>query len=116
MTKLQKYKAFLTGVTLLVGLVFLQSCEKEITVDMPQPDPKIVVEGYIFEGERPYVILSKNSPYFAPIDSAALVNTFIYDAVVTVSDGTNTDTLTFQPANESAYGFAYVKSSPTVIG
>lgn len=116
MIKLTKYKAFFTGILMLAGLVLLQSCEKEITVDMPQPDPKIVVEGYIFEGERPYVILSKNSPYFAPVDSTTLVNTFIYDAIVTVSDGTTTDTLTFQPAAESPYGFAYVKQSPNIIG
>lgn len=92
------------------------SCEKEITVDMPQPDPKIVVEGYIFEGERPYVVLSKNAGYFDPIDSAALANIFIFDAVVTVTDGINTDTLTVQPAPECAYGFAYVKQNPTVVG
>ena len=110
------YKALFTAITVVAGLVLLQSCEKEITVDMPAPDPKIVVEGYIFEGERPYVILSKNAGYFDPIDSAAIANIFIFDAIVTVSDGTNTDTLTFQPAAESAYGFAYVKQNPTVIG
>jgi hypothetical protein len=97
-------------------MVFISSCEKIITVDLPKPDQKIVVEGYIFEGDRPYVVLSKNSGYFDPIDSTTLVNTFIYDAVVTVSDGTITDTLTFQPAAESAYGFAYVNQTPTIIG
>ena len=110
------YKALFTAITVVAGLVLLQSCEKEITVDMPASDPKIVVEGYIFEGERPYVILSKNAGYFDPIDSAAIANIFIFDAIVTVSDGTNTDTLTLQPAAETAYGFAYVKQNPTVIG
>jgi hypothetical protein len=110
------YKAIFTAVAMAIGLVLFQSCEKEITVDLPAPDAKIVVEGYIFEGERPYVILSKNAGYFDPIDSAAIANIFIFDAMVTVSDGTNTDTLTFQPAAESAYGFAYVKQNPTVTG
>lgn len=98
-----------------LAVLFL-SCEKEITVDLPQPDAKIVVEGYIFQGERPYVILSRNAGYFSPIDSASLANTFIFNGVVIVSDGTNTDTLTFQPAAESPLGIAYVKNNPTVIG
>ncbi|UPT68963.1 MAG: DUF4249 domain-containing protein [Sphingobacteriales bacterium JAD_PAG50586_3] len=98
------------------AIFMFYACEKEITVDLPKPDPKIVVEGYIFEGERPYVILSRNTGYFEPIDSASLINSFIFDGIVTVSDGTNTDTLTFQSAAESVLGFAYVKSNPTVIG
>jgi len=108
-------KKFLFITLFFTGLLFL-SCEKDITVDLPQPDAKIVVEGYIFEGERPYVILSRNSGYFDPIDSAAFANTFIFDGVVVVSDGVNTDTLTFQSASESALGLAYVKNNPTVIG
>jgi hypothetical protein len=61
-------------------------------------------------------MLSKNSPYFAPIDSAALANSIIYDALVIVSDGVNTDTLTFQSANEAPLKFAYIKQNGTVIG
>lgn len=104
-------------VTLFAGLgLLLVSCEKEITVDLPKPDPKIVVEGYIFEGERPFVVLSKNAGYFDPVDSSTLAEIFITDAIVTVSDGLNTDTLTLQPAPECSYGFAYVKQNPTVLG
>jgi hypothetical protein len=111
-----KYKHVYTVLVAALGLLVFQSCEKEITVDLPQPEPKIVVEGYIFSGLRPYVMLSKNSPYFAPIDSAALANSIIYDALVIVSDGVNTDTLTFQPANEAPLKFAYIKQNGTVIG
>lgn len=110
-----KHKA-LYAAALLAGFITLQSCEKEITVDLPRPEIQVVVEGYIFEGERPYVMLSKNAGYFDAIDSAALANSVIYDALVVVSDGTNADTLTFQPANESPVKFAYVKQTPTVIG
>lgn len=110
------YKTISFSALSLCGLLILQSCEKEITVDLPQPEPKIVVEGYISSGLRPYVMLSKNSPYFAPIDSAALANSIIYDALVIVSDGVNTDTLTFQSANEAPLKFAYIKQNGTVIG
>lgn len=108
-------KPFIYILSLFSALLFW-GCEKEITVDLPKPDAKIVVEGYIFQGERPYVILSRNAGYFDPIDSASLVNSFIFNGLVVVSDGINTDTLTLQPAAESAIGFAYVKSNPTVIG
>lgn len=113
-----KARAYITGIGFLLslGALLFASCEKEITVDLPQPDPKIVVEGYIFEGERPYVILSRNTGYFDAIDSAALANAFILDALVTVSDGTLTDTLTLQPAAESPWGFAYVKQTPAIVG
>lgn len=106
------------GLTLVsLPALLLTSCEKEITVDMPEPDPMIVVEGYIFEGERPYVMLSRNAAYFAPIDSAALANSVIYNALVLVSDGVNTDTLTFQYApTQSPVKYAYIQQNPTVIG
>lgn len=96
--------------------IALTACEKEITVDMPEPDPKIVVEGFIFQGEGAYVVLSRNAAYFAPIDSISIINSFIVDAIVTVTDGVNTDTLTFQETSKTGYGFAYMKTSPTVKG
>ncbi len=115
MKKYTAYTLTIIGIIAGLGLLFT-SCEKDITVDLPDPDPKIVVEGYIFQGLRPYVVLSRNSAYFAPIDSAALANSIIYDAIVTVSDGINTDTLTFQSANEAPLKYAYIKKNGTVIG
>lgn len=110
-----KYSISILGVVSVLALLFA-SCEKDITVDLPQPDSKIVIEGYIFQGERPYVLLSRNSAYFAPIDSTTLANSIIYDAIVTVSDGINIDTLTFQSSSESPVKYAYVKQNPTIIG
>ena len=115
MKKRNLYTLTIIGILAGLGLLFT-SCEKDITVDLPDPDPKIVVEGYIFQGSRPFVMLSRNSPYFAPIDSTALANSIIYDAIVTVSDGINTDTLTFQSANEAPLKYAYIKKNGTVIG
>lgn len=92
------------------------ACEKDITVDLPEPAAEIIVEGYIFEGQRPWVFLSHNTPFFAPVDSQSVYNTFITDALVTVSDGINTDTLTFQTANETPLKLAYVKSNGLIKG
>src|SRR4051812_28616217 len=89
------------GIKRMLGLVllllpvplFLPSCQKEIQVSLPPPIPKIVVEGKIEPGALPYVTLTRNMPYFGPTDINSIQNSFIHDAVVTVSDGTNTVTL-----------------------
>jgi hypothetical protein len=79
---------------LLVPLVaFFTSCEKDITVDLPQGEEKIVVEGYINPGGPAYVFISKTAPFFAPVDSASLIASAIKNATVTISDGIITDTL-----------------------
>lgn len=74
-------------------LFLLASCEKEITVDLPEPEQKIVVEGWIDQNDYATVILTKNMAYFGVVDSASLVAMVNFPAVVTVSDGTNTETL-----------------------
>ena len=71
----------------------LSSCQKEITVDLPQPKDKVVVEGHVEPGKKPYVILTKNQGYFSPVDSATLYNSIIQNGFVTISDGITTDTL-----------------------
>lgn len=73
-------------------LVFFSSCEKEIHIDLPEAEKKMVVEGAIEQGKNPYVLLTRSSPYFAPIEDFTN-NLFVTDAIVIVSDGTITDTL-----------------------
>tara|TARA_B100000927_G_scaffold30842_1_gene22578 strand:+ start:1003 stop:2013 length:1011 start_codon:yes stop_codon:yes gene_type:complete len=65
-------------------LVIFISCQEEITLDLPQAEEKVVVEGAIENGFPPYVILSKNQGYFDPIDSNTYQNLFIKDASVKV--------------------------------
>lgn len=76
------------------GLWFFSACQKEIEVKIPEADPKIVVDGKIEPGVPPYVILTRNMPYFAPTDINTVQNSFIHNAVITVSDGINTVALT----------------------
>lgn len=77
----------------LLLCIFWQSCEKDITVDLPQPDRTIVIEGAIENGKRAWVTVTRNLPYFAPVDSAALMNMLVLNAFITVSDGVIIDTL-----------------------
>lgn len=77
----------------LLLLLFLPSCQKEIEVKLPDVATKIVVDGKIEPGMPPYVILTYNMPYFGPADINSIQNSFVHNAVITVSDGTNTVTL-----------------------
>jgi hypothetical protein len=75
----------------LIGFVLffsLLSCEKEITVDLPEAENKIVVEGTIFPGDFPLVLLTWTQGYFDPTDITSLQNLFVHDADVTIyADG-----------------------------
>jgi Domain of unknown function (DUF4249) len=97
---------------LLLGIVTLfASCEKDITVDLPQPEEKIAVEGYITPGSPAYVFISKTAAFFAPLDSAALLQYSVKNAIVTISDGVTTDTLI---APSPDVGYLYI--SPNIVG
>lgn len=92
---------------LLTVVAFLTGCEKDITVDLIEAEEKIIVEGYITPGMPAYVFLSRTAPYFAPTDSASLLNYVVKDAIVTISDGTITDTL-IAPA--PGIGYLYIST------
>src|SRR6188508_3317111 len=77
-------------IALLLGVT---SCEKNITVDLPQAESQLVVEGYVITGEKPRVHVTRSAPYFAPVDSSSLAGYLVHFAVVTVFDGLTTDTL-----------------------
>ncbi|MBK8341216.1 MAG: DUF4249 family protein [Flavobacteriales bacterium] len=65
-------------------------CSKEITVDLPETETKLVVEATIEPGQPPFIILTRTQSYFAPADPASFANIFVRDAVITVHDGTTT--------------------------
>jgi hypothetical protein len=55
----------------------LYSCEEEITLNLPQAEDKLVVEGFIEPGFPPYITISKNEGYFDPISSSYPSNIYI---------------------------------------
>jgi hypothetical protein len=96
---------------IIMGLVsiFLSSCQKEIEVDIPDYDRKIVIEGRIENGSPAMVIVSRSVPYFDHIDLQTLMNdVFITDAVVTVSCDGVSEQLRLMPWLDSPIYFAYV--------
>jgi hypothetical protein len=84
-------------------VIALWSCEEPFIPDTVDKPAEIVVEGYIEAGERatpPYVILTKDVPFFSTFSAEDLENTFIHDAIIEVSDGEQTTQLTELCLNE----------------
>lgn len=77
---------------LIPGILFY-SCTKEIDLELPEYEPKLVVEGTIEEGLPPIVFLTKSQAFFGETDINSFENSFVHGATVIVSNGTTTDTL-----------------------
>lgn len=83
----------------------LVACRKEIDLKIPSVDKKLVVEGYIENDDYAWVGLTYSQPYLEPIDLSGfnlnpeyidkLSKFFAMNALVTVSDGEEIDTLKF---------------------
>jgi hypothetical protein len=80
------------SILFLASLAFF-SCQKEVSIELPEAEKKIVVDGGIFTGQPAELNLTWSTGYFDPIDSASLANYLITNAVVTLTDGLQTDTL-----------------------
>jgi hypothetical protein len=84
-------KKSLSAIGAVVMIVLLLvGCEKDITVDLPQAETKIVVQGSIEPGQPPIVILSYSSGYFAPADAESIANSYVQGAQVKMIHGTDT--------------------------
>ena len=75
-------------------IFILASCEKEINVKLPPYNPKVVIEGWIEPGQPAMVLVTRNAAYFSTTDSTSLVNLLVRNAVIKVTDGVQTDSLT----------------------
>ena len=73
----------------LFFLLFLlfTGCEKEIFMETPQAEEKLVVEGFIEPGMPPIVFLTKSTGYFEPTDLQSMQNIIIRNANVYISNG-----------------------------
>lgn len=73
--------------------VLLISCEREMKIDLPESESKLVVEGSIENGMPPVVRLSRSIGFFAKIDTSIFFKSFVSGAHITVSDDSRTITL-----------------------
>ncbi|MEZ4985676.1 MAG: DUF4249 domain-containing protein [Saprospiraceae bacterium] len=77
--------------------VLMVACEEEFIPDVTTDSNALVVEGYIEGGDNPlppYVLLTKSFPFFSELSQEEVSNSFVHDAVITVSDGEKSVTLT----------------------
>jgi len=80
---------------LFTALVFTLSCEESIDdLKLPAYQPKLVIDGWIEQGQFAEVTLTQSASYFADIDSVALREALVSTAKVSVSDGETTEVLT----------------------
>jgi hypothetical protein len=79
---------------ILVLLVLVASCTKEVEIDIPGYEEQLVVDGRIETNMPPIILLTKSQQVYAPTDLDAFLNSFISGATITLSDGTNSTTLT----------------------
>ena len=63
-------------------LWLLSACTKEVYIDIPSYSEKVVVEGRIYSGEFPVVLLSLTQNIYAPTDISNYLASFISDATV----------------------------------
>jgi Domain of unknown function (DUF4249) len=78
---------------IIVSIVFLASCEKNIDFDLKNADDVLVVDAQIENGQVPNVILTKSFDFFSRITPDILFNSFVRNAEVTISNGTLTHKL-----------------------
>ncbi|MFM2208078.1 MAG: hypothetical protein RL213_2053 [Bacteroidota bacterium] len=77
----------------LASLLALTGCEKTVTVELPESEPLLVVEGYVEPGIAPYLFLSRSLAFFGSINLNTVVENSVSGATVVVDDGITSDTL-----------------------
>ncbi len=77
----------------LLVISSLAGCEKALNLQLDKQDSKVVVEAQIENGQPPLVTLSHSLDYFNTIDTTILSNSFIHNAVITISEGNNNHVL-----------------------
>jgi len=97
-----------THLPFLILLLFV-ACETNIDIDLPEYKEKLVVEGYIENGEVPWVIITKSFPYFTTFSDSMFEKMLVMDAKVTVTSKSDNEVqkLEFQFDPESPIYISY---------
>lgn len=101
---MKKYILFLLGL-LAVG------CSNDNFSEQKSIESKIVVEGWIEEGDYANVLLSSSIPVTDGIDSTNVLNHVIRSAKITISDGENSEVLRVKNDKNRIPPFVYFGST-----
>ncbi|MGH2565702.1 MAG: DUF4249 domain-containing protein [Ginsengibacter sp.] len=77
----------------LICMTCLLSCEKNINFKLKVVPDVLVVDASIENNQPPVVVLSKSFAYFSKISPEVLDTSFVHDATVTISNGTQSQQL-----------------------
>ncbi|RED96585.1 DUF4249 domain-containing protein [Marinoscillum furvescens] len=92
--------------TILIPLlVLIAACNGLDEADFNER--KVVIDGFIEQGQYPVVYLTYSSGFYEPVDSASLQELVLATARVEVSDGENSEVLTLFRNNEVYPPFFY---------
>jgi hypothetical protein len=94
-------------VLFFITSLLASSCAEDIDVKLPNSERKIVIEGNIENGKFPQVIVTRNIPLFTSNAGATVNDFYVFDALVYVSNGSITDTLTLSVDSTSSIGVVY---------
>lgn len=98
------------GILFLLVLVTI-SCSGDDFVKQDNVESKIVVEGWIEEGDFAQVLLSSSIPVADAIDSTNVLNHVIRSAKITISDGQTSEVLRVKNDKERIPPFVYFGST-----
>jgi len=93
--------------SLIISLLAYPSCKRGDYI-ITEGESKIVVEGWIDEGDVARVLITRSIPMTEPIDSTSLIRYAIRSATVIVSDSVISDTLRLTSASRYLPPFLYV--------
>ena len=74
-------------------LTVFSSCEKDINFKLKNSDDLLVVDANIENGRPPVVVLTKSLSFYSTVNPALLLNSFVRNAEVTMSNGVVTHKL-----------------------
>ncbi len=92
----------------------LFGCQREVELDLPDYESKLVIEGTIENGSPAMVMLSKSIPYFSEVTLSTLMNDVLVTGdqarvYVTSEDG-ETEELTWRISPDAPYYVAFMGS------
>ncbi len=98
----------------IIPAIIIAGCSRELDINIPEPESKIVIEGWIEQGKPAKVLLTQSVPFFSDLDSASLMEVPITHARVSVIAETEYEILTLIP-NVSFFP-PYVYNSTEIKG
>lgn len=100
------HKLIKISIAVFILIVTVSSCNDDL-LTFDDYESKIVVDGWIEQGQVPIVSLTKSASYFTELNKEGFRDLVITGAKVTVSDGTNEEILTLKNRPSSFPPYVY---------